>query len=50
MKTRSPGAYTKPFTVKFNARLTDPDDEILEYICRENNQYGIAQGFDPPDK
>jgi hypothetical protein len=39
-----PGAYTKPFTVKFNARLTDPGDEIMEYICQENNQYGIAQG------
>jgi hypothetical protein len=40
-----PGAYTKPFTVKFNARVTDPGDEIMEYICQENNQYGIAQGF-----
>jgi hypothetical protein len=40
-----PGAYTKPWTVKFQARLTGlPGDELLEYICQENNQYGIAQG------
>jgi hypothetical protein len=45
-----PGAYMKPFTVKFNARVTDPGDEIMEYICQENNQYGIAQGFNAPDK
>jgi hypothetical protein len=40
-----PGAYTKPFTVKFTARLTDPSDEMMEYICQENNQYGVAQGI-----
>jgi hypothetical protein len=40
-----PGAYTKPFTVKFTARLTDPGDEMMEYICQENNQYGVAQGI-----
>jgi len=41
-----PGAYTKPWTVKFQARLTGlPGDELMEYICQENNQYGIAQGI-----
>jgi hypothetical protein len=40
-----PGAYTKPFTVKFTARLTDTGDEMMEYICQENNQYGVAQGI-----
>jgi hypothetical protein len=40
-----PGAYTKPWDVKFQARLTGlRGDELLEYICQENNQYGIAQG------
>ena len=39
-----PGAYSKPFTVTFNARLSNPGDEIMEYICQENNQYGIAGG------
>jgi hypothetical protein len=36
-----PGAYTKPFTMTFTATLSPPGDEILEYICQENNQYGI---------
>jgi hypothetical protein len=34
-----PGAYSKPFTVRFMATWT-PGDELLEYICQENNQYG----------
>ena len=28
-------AYTKPFTVKFTQRLM-PDDELIEFICQEN--------------
>jgi hypothetical protein len=40
-----PGAYTKPFTVKFAARLSNPGDELMEYICQENNQFGIAGGL-----
>ena len=43
-----PGAYSEPFTVRFTARLSNPGDEILEYICNENNQYGRAGGFAPP--
>jgi hypothetical protein len=39
-----PGAYTRPFTVTFTARLGRPDSEILEYICIENNQYGLPSG------
>ena len=35
-----PGAYTKPFTVRFMATWT-PGNELLEYICQENNQYGV---------
>jgi hypothetical protein len=44
-----PGTFTKPFTVKFTAVLQRPGDELLEYICQENNQYGIGSlpGFDP---
>jgi hypothetical protein len=36
-----PGAYTKPFTLTFMATLSPPGDELLEYICQENNQYGV---------
>ena len=43
-----PGAYTRPFTVTYTARLGTPDSEIMEYICIENNQYGLAQGLQAP--
>jgi hypothetical protein len=32
-----PGAYAKPFTLTFTARLR-PGEELMEYICNENNQ------------
>ncbi len=32
-----PGAYSKPFTIKFQAQLR-PGEELMEYICQENNQ------------
>jgi hypothetical protein len=32
-----PGVYTKPFTVSFTARLR-PTEELMEYICQENEQ------------
>ncbi|HYX81044.1 MAG TPA: hypothetical protein VE714_01550, partial [Gemmatimonadales bacterium] len=32
-----PGAYSRPFTVTFTARLR-PNEELMEYICQENNQ------------
>jgi len=32
-----PGAYSKPFTLTWNARLL-PTGELMEYICQENNQ------------
>ena len=46
-----PGAYAKPFKATFTATLR-PGDELLEYICNENNQdpphlQGPA-GPDPP--
>ena len=34
--------YTKPFTLTFMATLSPPQDELLEYICQENNQYGVG--------
>ena len=43
-----PGAYSRPFTVTFTATLRPPGDEIMEYICQENNQYGIAGGNKNP--
>jgi hypothetical protein len=43
-----PMYYSRPFTVSFTARLQAPGDEIMEYICQENNQYGQAGGHDNP--
>ena len=40
-----PGAYPKPFTVTFRRRLAAPGDEIMEYICQENNQYRRRAGY-----
>ncbi len=43
-----PGAFSKPFTVTFTARLQPPGDEMMEFFCQENNQYGVAGGHDNP--
>jgi len=39
-----PGAYTRPWTVRFTATLGEPGSEIIEYVCIENNQYGPSGG------
>jgi hypothetical protein len=39
-----PGAYSRPFTTTYTATL-QPGEEIMEYICNENNNYGVAGGF-----
>jgi len=40
-----PGALSKPVQLKFTARLIRPGLELMEYICAENNQIGIAGGY-----
>ena len=39
-----PGAYSRPFTVTYQSTLVQPRDELLEYVCQENKQYGFASG------
>ena len=39
-----PGAFSRPFSVTFQSTLSLPGDELMEYICQENNQYGFASG------
>ena len=34
-----PKAFTKPFTVRVNHRLS-VDDDLIEFICHENQQFG----------
>jgi hypothetical protein len=43
-----PGAFTRPFDVEFTARLAEPGNEIMEYFCVENNQYGLPNGLTNP--
>jgi hypothetical protein len=33
-----PGAYSRPFTLQFTAQLMPADQELMEYMCEENNQ------------
>ena len=40
-----PGAFSRPVNLTFEARLAAPGIELMEYICTENNQLGIAGGY-----
>jgi hypothetical protein len=40
-----PGAFSRPVQLKFTANLAAPGIELMEYICTENNQLGIAGGY-----
>ena len=40
-----PGTFTRPIQMKFTAHLVRADIELMEYICAENNQLGIAGGY-----
>jgi len=47
-----PGAFSRPVTLTFTARLLRPDPrtgvgDLLEFICNEDNQYGRAGNFQP---
>jgi len=42
-----PGTLSKPVQLKFTAKLMRPDLDLMEYICQENNQIGIAGGYLP---
>ena len=43
-----PGTFIKPFTVVYTAKLSEPGSEIMEYICIENNQYGLPAATPNP--
>lgn len=42
-----PGTFTKPFEVTYTAKLGEPDSEIIEYFCIENNQWGERTNPNP---
>jgi len=37
-----PGAFSRPVNLKFTARVLPPGQELMEFICTENNQFGTA--------
>jgi len=39
-----PGAFSRPLTVRYESTLRPPTDDLMEYVCQENNQYGFASG------
>ncbi len=39
-----PGALTRPVKLNFTAKVLPPGNDLLEFVCTENNQYGIAGG------
>jgi hypothetical protein len=43
-----PGAFSRPVHLRFTARALPPGQELMEFICTENNQYGIAGGVSNP--
>jgi hypothetical protein len=42
-----PGAFSRPVELTFRATHIRPDLDLMEFICLEDNQYGIAGGFTP---
>jgi hypothetical protein len=47
-----PGAFSRPMTMTFRARLLRPNlkvggGDLMEFICLEDNQYGKASGITP---
>ena len=40
-----PGTFTKQVELRFVARIVKPGVDLMEYICAENNQIGIAGGY-----
>jgi hypothetical protein len=45
MTLDDPGAFSRPVNLKFEATALPPGEELMEFICIENNQYGVAAGI-----
>ena len=43
--SRIPKPSAKPVQLRYVARVVKPGVELMEYICAENNQIGIAGGY-----
>ena len=42
-----PGAYARPVQLRFTATHIRAGLDLMEFICLEDNQYGVAGGFQP---
>ena len=40
-----PGAFSRTVQLKFTAKLVREDVDVMEFICNEDNQAGIAGGY-----
>ena len=47
-RIEDPGTFTRPVELRFVARIVKPNVELMEYICAENNQIGLAGGYLKP--
>ena len=45
-----PGAFTRPLEYQFQFKAMRPDVSLMEFICLEDNEYGLAGGFTPGDE
>ena len=45
-----PGAYSRPVQLKFTATHIRPDLDLMEFICLEDNEYGLAGGIVPANE
>jgi hypothetical protein len=43
-----PGVLSRPVNLKFTAKLVAPGTELMEFICTENNQFGLGIGLTNP--
>jgi hypothetical protein len=43
-----PGTFSRPVHLKFTATALPPNQDLLEFVCTENNQYGLADGIKYP--
>ena len=39
-----PGTFSRPVTIKYESTLRPATDEVMGYVCQENNKYGFAGG------
>jgi hypothetical protein len=39
-----PGTFSRPVNIKYESTLRPATDEVMGYVCQENNQYGFAGG------